>query len=165
MTYMYKGTKREEPTIITRQPRNGRKVALCGSPGGYDRHRNAGEEACPKCKARRAADSKAYRDRKRGGPPRELHPCGTIGAYDRHLRAGEYACDPCLDAVAKYEAERVGHNFTGRRRRAIAECGTKQGAMRHRNRGEPLCYPCKLAEAKEAADRYIPRAAQEKAAA
>ncbi|RAX50889.1 hypothetical protein DQ353_00360 [Arthrobacter sp. AQ5-05] len=58
--------------------------------------------------------------------------------------------------MAKYEADRNGHQFTGRRRRAIAECGTKPGAMRHRNRGETLCYPCKLAEAKEASNRYVP---------
>ncbi len=44
-----------------------------------------------------AKRSRAYRDRKRGDPPRTLAPCGTTAAYARHLRHGEQPCDACRD--------------------------------------------------------------------
>ena len=48
-----------------------------------------------------AERSRAYRDRKRGGPPRTLAPCGTTAAYARHLRHGEQPCDACREANAE----------------------------------------------------------------
>jgi len=36
-----------------------------------------------------------YRDRKRGGPPRQLDPHGSLGAVRRHQRASEDLCDEC----------------------------------------------------------------------
>jgi hypothetical protein len=36
-----------------------------------------------------AERARRYRDRKRGGPPRELRPHGTRAAVRRHERAGE----------------------------------------------------------------------------
>lgn len=48
-----------------------------------------------------AERSRRYRDRKRGGPPRELVPHGEPGAYARHIRAGEEACDACKRAESK----------------------------------------------------------------
>lgn len=47
-----------------------------------------------------AQRAKRYRDRKRGGPPRELAPHGTPAAYARHLRAKEEPCDACKRAEA-----------------------------------------------------------------
>lgn len=40
----------------------------------------------------------AYRDRRRGGPPRPLAPCGTVAAYRRHQRRGEPVDAACRDA-------------------------------------------------------------------
>lgn len=51
-----------------------------------------------------AERSKAYRDRKRGTPPREPKPHGTMAAYRRHERAQEPPCDACRTAWA--EAQR-----------------------------------------------------------
>src|SRR5690606_14612929 len=39
-----------------------------------------------------AEKSRRYRDRKRGGPPRQLKPHGTRAAVRRHERAGEPPC-------------------------------------------------------------------------
>ncbi len=44
-----------------------------------------------------AERSRRARDRKRGGPPRELEPHGTLAAIRRHERNGEKVstCEPC----------------------------------------------------------------------
>ena len=44
-----------------------------------------------------------YRDRQRGGPPRQLEPCGTIAAARRHQRAGEPLCDLCAPVWAEHQ--------------------------------------------------------------
>jgi hypothetical protein len=49
-----------------------------------------------------AESQRAYRDRKRGGPPRTPKPCGTMAAYRRHQRHGEPIDDACREA---YNAE------------------------------------------------------------
>ena len=46
-----------------------------------------------------------YRDRQRGGPPREPKPHGTTAAARRHQRAGEEMCPPCREAWRAYQAE------------------------------------------------------------
>jgi hypothetical protein len=45
-----------------------------------------------------AERQRAYRDRKRGGPPREPEPCGTLAAVRRHRRHGEQLDAACRDA-------------------------------------------------------------------
>ena len=49
-----------------------------------------------------AERQKAYRDRKRGGPPPELQQCGTRAAAERHRRAHEPLCDDCAAAEREY---------------------------------------------------------------
>jgi hypothetical protein len=49
--------------------------------------------------------SALYRDRIRGGPPRELQPHGTVAAYRRHRRAGEAPCEACRVAWSDYQAD------------------------------------------------------------
>lgn len=66
---------------------------------------------------------RAYRDRKRGGPPRALQPCGTVAAARRHERAGEPLCEPCRRARAEAAARH-------RRRRKA----TQTAATTERNR-------------------------------
>jgi hypothetical protein len=47
-------------------------------------------------RARVNADKqRAYRERLRGGPPRQPQPHGTRAAIRRHERAGEPLCDAC----------------------------------------------------------------------
>ena len=50
-----------------------------------------------------AERARRYRDRQRGGPPRELKPCGTRAAKVRHRRKGEecVVCWPALDEPAE----------------------------------------------------------------
>ena len=50
-----------------------------------------------------AERSRAYRDRKRGGAPREPKPHGTMAAYRRHERAQEPPCQACKQAHAEYQ--------------------------------------------------------------
>lgn len=52
-----------------------------------------------------AERSRAYRDRKRGQPPRQPKPHGTVAAYRRHERAQESPCGPCRQAWAEYQRE------------------------------------------------------------
>ncbi len=50
-----------------------------------------------------AERSRAYRDRKRGGPARTPQPCGTLAAYRRHERAQEAPCQACKAAHAEHQ--------------------------------------------------------------
>ena len=50
-----------------------------------------------------AERSWAYRNRKRGGAPREPKPHGTMAAYRRHERAQEPPCQACKQAHAEYQ--------------------------------------------------------------
>ena len=50
-----------------------------------------------------AERSRAYRDRKRGQPPRQPQPCGTLAAYRRHERAQEPPCQACKAAHAEHQ--------------------------------------------------------------
>ena len=50
-----------------------------------------------------AERSRAYRDRKRGGPPRQPQPHGTRAAFRRHERAQEQPCQACKVAHAEYQ--------------------------------------------------------------
>jgi hypothetical protein len=52
-----------------------------------------------------ADDSKRYRDRKRGKPPRAPAPCGTPAAAKRHRRKGEPLDDACIAAERAYQRE------------------------------------------------------------
>jgi hypothetical protein len=54
-----------------------------------------------------AERARAYRDRKRGAPPRPLEPCGSLAAARRHERAGVKLADmdpACRDAMRKHNA-------------------------------------------------------------
>jgi hypothetical protein len=64
-----------------------------------------------------AERARRYRDRKRGGPPRELQPHGTYAAFRRHQRAEEPPCGKCRRA----EAERQRKLYAGRRKREREE--------------------------------------------
>lgn len=50
-----------------------------------------------------AERQRRYRDRVRGGPPRQLQPCGTTAAYARHIRHGETPDQACKDAHAAWQ--------------------------------------------------------------
>jgi hypothetical protein len=61
------------------------------------------------------ADSqRAYRDRLRGGPPRELAPHGTRAAIRRHERHQEPLCEPC-----RLERNRLARNMHTQRKRKL----------------------------------------------
>lgn len=52
-----------------------------------------------------AERSRAYRDRKRGGQPRQLAPCGTVPAARRHQRSREPLCAFCAPVWAEHQAK------------------------------------------------------------
>lgn len=60
-----------------------------------------------------AKRARRYRDRRRGGPPRELAPHGTSAAFRRHKRADEEPCSACKQA----EAERQHDLYEQRKER------------------------------------------------
>lgn len=45
---------------------------------------------------------RAYRDRQRGGPPREPKPCGHHATFERHKKNGEPIDDACRLAHNQY---------------------------------------------------------------
>lgn len=52
-----------------------------------------------------AERSKRYRDRKRGGPPREPQPCGTLGGLRRHEKEGPVTCPACIAYRSEHNHE------------------------------------------------------------
>ena len=75
-----------------------------------------------------------YRDRQRGGPPRQLEPHGSVAAARRHQRAGETFtdedyCEPCADAWSDHQ-----HAQYLRRRGHTEDEITERLAARQRER-------------------------------
>lgn len=86
-----------------------RKLAPCGTVGGYGRHKWRGEPVCEPCQI---AWRDYHRDRRAAGytPPedkRELAACGTYAAAQRHKKHDEALCGPCEQAVRNYKAEKA----------------------------------------------------------
>lgn len=52
-----------------------------------------------------AEKQRAYRDRKRGGPPRQPAPCGTLAAFRRHQRHSEQIDAACREAYNAAQRE------------------------------------------------------------
>jgi hypothetical protein len=52
-----------------------------------------------------ASSQRAYRDRLRGGPPRQPQPCGTYAAFQRHKRHGEEPCVACREAYNAHQRD------------------------------------------------------------
>lgn len=47
---------------------------------------------------------RAFRDRRRGGPPRQPKPCGHYAAYRRHKINDEPIDDACREAYNRYQS-------------------------------------------------------------
>ncbi|MGO3141410.1 MAG: hypothetical protein ACTII3_11845, partial [Galactobacter sp.] len=109
MSYQYRGTTKNAPTIVgpddRTRGRSGRLLSRCGTNGGYLRHVRAGEYACDPCRAAHAetAHPGAVKRRRRGEPIDH----GTNRGYNQHWREGTLACDACLQAHAAYQQERA----------------------------------------------------------
>jgi hypothetical protein len=50
-----------DPAGTKSSPRRGRRVARCGTPGGYKRHLSRSETTCPACRAANAEADRRYR--------------------------------------------------------------------------------------------------------
>lgn len=102
-------------TDIGLRPRKGPGArAACGTPSGYERHRNDGQEACDACRAANTA-YKAEQTRHPITAPGKLKPIthGTLAGYKAHRYRREQACAECLeaarlDSAARYRARRGG---------------------------------------------------------
>lgn len=89
-----------------------------GTPGAYQRHIKAGENACDACLAARATYT---RDRRAGlVPKREPARCGTLRGYEAHRYRREKACRACLDAYAAYTNNRRAKIRKAKAERAAA---------------------------------------------
>ena len=79
------------------------RLAQCGTPSGYSRHRREGTEPCQPCLAanrdynREADRRRREREGRKPRKERKLQPCGTSAAARRHHRKGEPLCDLCRE--------------------------------------------------------------------
>lgn len=74
-----------------------------GTRAGYERHRLAGEPACPACRKAHNAYQRMWAERQRrqaGTPERQPARCGTVAGYRRHRARREPACPACRAANA-----------------------------------------------------------------
>ncbi|WP_291279197.1 hypothetical protein [Galactobacter sp.] len=106
--YVYKGAKKNPPTIVLptdrRKNKHGKLLSRCGTTAGYARHRYHNEEQCDACKiAHAAADNK--RGRKHTGKVLGPVQCGTRRGWENHSRRGEM-CYPCKAAYNEYRAKK-----------------------------------------------------------
>lgn len=116
-----------------------RKVAVCGTESGYNRHRRNGEKPCDRCyEAERAAQ--LIRKRKKGVGPRRVSGCGTNAGYQRHRYYGEEACERCLEASRVRNRQRTGYKAY-----QSPVCGTPGGYGAHIYRKERPCDECRIA--------------------
>lgn len=76
--------------------------AACGTPAGYARHRNDGEEYCEDCRAAKRAE------RASATPASHRKPIdhGTRRGYRQHLYRNNPPCDPCRAAELAYQRQR-----------------------------------------------------------
>jgi len=58
--------------------------------------------------------AKRWRDKQRGGPPREPAPCGTRAAAARHRRRGEPLDAACVEAERAYMREAARRSRKGK---------------------------------------------------
>jgi len=95
-----------------------RELKPHGTPGRYQRHIKAGEEACDACREARAQYTRDYRAGKVAA--REPAQCGTLPGYYTHRYRGEKACRACLDAYAEYTNDRRAKIRQAKAERAAA---------------------------------------------
>lgn len=114
--------QRKPGPAVTAAPRERKRaaVAVCGTTGGYARHKRLGEPVCDSCRdaknaywrdhgaARRADQGKTISSR------REVAECGTRSGYMRHLRLKEPTCAPCRAANAGRRDVVAAHAETNR---------------------------------------------------
>ena len=77
--------------------------AICGTRGGYARHRRNKEGSCGPCKAAEEVAMAAYNAARREA---RLQPCGTRAAAQRHRFNDEPLCDACRLAKQNYDNSR-----------------------------------------------------------
>ena len=121
MAYAYKGTNFstvEAPSEYTIDPR------ICGTFGGYRKHKRNHETICPPCreaKRIRSAEDRAANAAERVKNPPMFDPstCGTSAGYQRHAHYGVPSCPPCRAArtayIAEYRARRKANDSRKRR--------------------------------------------------
>lgn len=128
------------------------KVSTCPSPGGYYRHKRAGEKVCSGCReAIRAYWRNDYQNRRRQPSVEERDmsaKCGTRPGYQRHKRAGEPICAACLAENRRYFRDWARKKRGKSRTRAQANaanirvpCG-EAGARRRHCRNRQRCDTC-----------------------
>lgn len=97
------------------RPRKGPGArAACGTPSGYERHRNNGEDACDDCR-KANTDYKTAQFRRPVVAPGKLKPIahGTPRGAKQHRYRGEKPCQPCREAENAYQRGRVATRRAG----------------------------------------------------
>lgn len=140
------------------RPSKPRQIAVCGTYGGYSKHRRLKEEACDSCKTAaqeyRQKYMSKYRADGRERVARKKAVCGTTGGWSRHKRLGEKSCRACLDAKNAYwrvkkAANRLAAGKPPSQPRELnALCGTRSGYEKHRRLHTAICGPCREANSK-----------------
>jgi hypothetical protein len=154
--YMYKGKKKEPPTIVLpgdrRRGKTGKLLSRCGTDAAYMRHIRAGEYADDACKdahnRKRAQDRGGRVTGMRKGNAKH----GTYAGAIKHRKLKQPMCLPCADAEMVYHRElRARRKREGRKLRSvIKQHGTERGYQAHIRSGVPACADCKAAHAADA---------------
>lgn len=126
--------------------------AVCGTRGGYRKHRRNKEKACDPCRQANNDADRRLRNTGTTKPKPEPEPeqaaeesrrpagiarCGTTDGYKAHKQWQEQPCPSCQDA--EREAIEAPSHPT---------CGTRSGYDIHTTRGEAPCRPCTEARAR-----------------
>ena len=97
------------------------KTPVCGTEGGYQKHRKDKTEYCERCRAAhrvKRQEDLAKQRLKTGRAKRELARCGTYAAWRRHKRRKEVLDPACLAAIKAYNAGRTEQRREARKKEA-----------------------------------------------
>ena len=142
-----------------------KNAAVCGTNGGYQRHRRQGEEPCDPCREAKSAYNRAYNAERRqrppepetftiqircpycGGPTTEINRRSYRGELIARIKcAGPHNCRYELAVRAIVVPVAMTDDLEPSR------CGTEAGARRHFRNQEPLCDSCATAHSQQVHD-------------
>lgn len=149
--YVYKGAKKNEPTIAKRgnhmqKYRDGRKYAPCGTDSGYRRHLRQKEETCDACKDAHNRSAAKLRGGSTTGKRKRVAECGTYGGVAAHRHKRERPCEACHEAERQYarkrRANRKATGLMANGRKPVIKHGTISGYRQECYYNIPRCPEC-----------------------
>lgn len=78
----------------------------CGTPGGFNKHLDKGENPCLICQVAMEASVEAENAKPGLKEPQQYEQCGKPSGYTKHHRMGERTCPACKEAREEYRNTR-----------------------------------------------------------